>query len=160
MAVADCVRARHTGSTIQEQQYFNIWWPRNSNVGSGESQNLICTLVVILAAVMVSSVISDNHADGVESVTFSSDLLDDTISTEVLVIWIALLLVHFQTYFFSLCIYSVRFLVLFSFQGNSSRTLWLEQMEAEFKNKISPTEISKRNREKKFQVCPGHALIE
>lgn len=29
-------------------------------------------------------------------------------------------------------------------------------MEAQFKNKISPNEISKTNREKSFQVFSGH----
>lgn len=105
--------------SVQEQQ-----WHRNSNGGvvSGEAQCLIHTLVVILAAVVVSSVIS-SAMPVVVAVTFSSDSSEDMISTEVSVTWFPLLLVHFQTCFFSLCIGSVRFLVLFSYQSNSSRTL-------------------------------------
>lgn len=59
----------------------------------------------------------------VGAMIFSSDSSDDVISAEVSVIWLLLLLVHFQTCFFSLCIEFVRFLVLFSCQSNSSRSL-------------------------------------
>lgn len=107
-----------TYSVQEEQRHRNS----NGSVGSGEVQCLIHTLVVILAAVVVSSVIS-SAMPVVVAVTFSSDSSEDIISTEVSVTWFLLLLVHFQTCFFSLCIGSLRFLALFCYQSNSSRTL-------------------------------------
>lgn len=51
---------------------------------------------------------------GAQAVVFSPDLPNGMISTEVLVTWVPLCFVHFETCFFSLPIEFVRFLRFFS----------------------------------------------
>lgn len=99
--------------SIQEQQYFG-----GGGIGTlmealaTLSFRVSHTLVLILAAMVVSSITSGSHASG-EAMDFSPDSFDGVISTEVSLLGFHCFWSVFRVCFFWLSIEFVRFLVFF-----------------------------------------------